>query len=271
MSEQKGPRVGIWLFPSVPVREMVDAVVAADAAGVDEVWIADEGTMREPLVALSAAAVLTTRIKLGIGITTPMIRHPGAIGSSIATLDELSDGRAMLGFGVGGNLTLAPFGLQVEKPVALIRNAIRVARAVTLRQSAQGYEPPDHAMPARRVPIFVASRGEQINRLASREADGAFLSGVPIDDLERQVGLVRSVRPIHVALYPSVRFRPAAPGQAEDPAALRGMPDEIAAVLQSLSTQFQPESIGLCLVDGDPMAAMTASALATIAAFRSLG
>ena len=77
MSEQKGPRIGLWLFPSVPVREMVDAVVAADAAGVDEVWIADEGVMREPLVALSAAAVLTTRIKLGIGITTPMIRQIG--------------------------------------------------------------------------------------------------------------------------------------------------------------------------------------------------
>ncbi len=270
MSAGSSLRVGIWLFPGAPVGEMVDAIVAADAAGVDEVWIADEGVMREPLVALSAASVLTTRIKLGIGITTPMIRHPGAIGSSMATLDELSGGRAMLGFGVGGHLTLAPFGLQAEKPVALIRDAIRVARAVMERQSVLGYEPPDHAMPARRVPIFVASRGEQINRLASREADGAFLSGVPIDDLERLVGLVRSVRPIHVALYPSVRFRPPAPGEVGDRASLRGTPDEIAAALRSLAAQFQPESIGLCLVDGDPMAAMTASALATIAAFRAL-
>lgn len=264
------PRAGIWLFPSAPVGELVDAIVAADAAGVDEVWIADEGVMREPVVALSAAAVLTSHIKLGVGITTPVIRHPGAIAATLATLDELSNGRAMLGFGVGGNLTLTPFGLQAEKPVALIRTAIRTARAVLQRQPADGYEPPDHAMPARSVPIFVASRGEQINRLASREADGAFLSGVPIDDLERQIGLVRSERAIHVALFPSARFRPPTAGGADDRSALRGTPADIAAGMVDLVHRFQPESIGLCLVDRDPIATMVDAALEAIALFRSL-
>lgn len=243
-------------------------MIAADAAGFDEAWIADEGVMREPIVALSAAAVLTKRIKLGIGITTPVLRHPGAIGATIATLDELSGGRAILGFGVGGHLTLDPFGLAAEKPVALIRDAIRIARGVIQRQAVDGYEPPDHAMPARDVPIFVASRGEQINRLASREADGAFLSGVALPDLARQIALVRSARPIHVALYPSVRFSSGAVG--EDPSALYGSPAEVAAGLAALVREFRPESIGLCLVDGGPVAEMTASAIETLHELRHL-
>ena len=268
MSIVNMPRTGIWLFPSAPVGDLVDAVVAADVAGVDEAWIADEGVMREPLVALSAAAVLTKRIRLGIGITTPVLRHPGAIGASIATLDELSGGRAILGFGVGGSLTLEPFGLTADKPVARIRDAIRIARAVIERQPADGYSLPAHAMPARNVPIFVASRGEQINRLASRDADGAFLSGVALHDLARQVGLVRSARPIHVALYPSVRFAPNSVG--EDPSAFYGSPNEVAAGLAELVREFSPESIGLCLVDGGPVAEMTASAIATLHELRRL-
>ncbi len=216
------PRTGVWLFPAASAGELVDAAVALEQGGVDEVWIADEGVIREPLVVLSAVAAKTERIKLCIGITTSVLRHPGALGSSMATLDELSGGRAVLGLGVGGGLTLDPFGLKAEKPVALIRDAIRVARAVATRQSVAGYDVPEHAMPPRDVPIFVASRGEQINRLASREADGVFLSGLALDRVDETIGWARSVRPIHAALYPSVRFRDDAPA---DPSALRGTPN----------------------------------------------
>lgn len=244
---------------------MVNAIEEADAAGVDEVWIADEGVTREPLVVLSAAAVKTTHIRLGIGITTPAIRHPGAIGASMATLDELSGGRAMLGFGVGGHLTLGPFGLSIDKPVRLIRDAIRITRGVMRGESVEGYEKPDHAMPPRDVPIFIASRGEQINTLASKSADGVFLSGVPVDDLERVLGWARSVRPIHAALYPSVRFLP---GGDHDLAALRGSPDDVAHAMVGLALTHRPESIGLCMVDDDSLPSMAAKTIEALRRFR---
>ena len=260
-------RTGIWLFPSVGARELVDAAVAAEEGGFDEVWIADEGVMREPLVVLSAVAAKTCRIKLGIGITTPVLRHPGALGSSMATLDELSGGRAILGLGVGGALTLDPFGLKAEKPVALIRDAIRVARAVAGRRAADGYDLPEHAMPRRDVPIFIASRGEQINRLASREADGVFFSGLNLERIAETLGWARSVRPIHVALFPSVRYRSDAP---VDPAALRGDPADVAVGLRRLVEQHDPETIGLCLVEGDPLDVMVRRAIDTLKQFLEL-
>lgn len=267
MSEHRTlPRIGIWMFPDAPAQDLVDAVIRADRAGVDECWIADEAVSREPMVVFGAAAPRTTHVKMGVGITSPVIRHPGAMASSIATLDELSGGRAILGFGVGGSLSLGPFGLRAERPVALVRDAIRTARAVIERRSSDLYDTPAHAAPARSVPIFVASRGEQINKLASREADGVFLSSWVLDSLGIAVEWARSVRPIHVAMYPSIRFRPDAPN---DPTSLSGDPAAVAAGLVDLVERHRPESIGLALVDGDRVPQMVESALEAIRLYRA--
>jgi 5,10-methylenetetrahydromethanopterin reductase len=258
------PPTGIWLYPVASAPALVDAIVAADAAGVDEVWVADEGVARDPFVVLAAAAGRTRRIRLGIGITTPVLRHAGAIAAAAASLDELSGGRAVLGLGVGGHESLAPFGLPApERPVRLVRDAIRTARAVFAGEAGTGYEPPGHALPARPVPIFVGARGEQLNRLASREADGVFLSGFVPTDLAIPVAWARSVRPVAVALYASVRFRADAPA---DPTALRGTPEEIAAGLGALVAEHAPATIGLALVDQDDPVAMVERAVAVFGA-----
>jgi 5,10-methylenetetrahydromethanopterin reductase len=245
--------VGVWVFSAAPASELVEAVVVADRRGIDDVWMADEGVPREPVPVLSFAAARTSRVRLGLGITSPFLRHPGAIGSTVSTLDELSEGRAMLGLGVGGNLSLDPFGVTPERPVAAMRDAIRISRGVIARTACEGYEPPGHAGPGRDVPIFVGARGEQMNRLASRDADGVFLSGFELARLAEPIAWARSVRPIHVGLYASVRFRPESP---PDPTALAGPPAAVADDLLDLIERFQPDSIGLALVDGDPTVAM---------------
>jgi 5,10-methylenetetrahydromethanopterin reductase len=241
--------------------------VAAEVAGLDEVWIADEGVMRDPVVVFAAAAARTSTIRLGIGITSPALRHPGALASTAATLDELSDGRMMLGLGVGGDLSLAPFGITVERPVALVRDALRTARAVLERTDGDGYRVGDHAAPARRVPLYVASRGEQINSLASREADGVFLSGLSPEQVPTVLGWARrSGRPA-VALYQSVRFRP---GARDDPSVVVGEPAQVALALRELVDAHDPDSIGLALVDGDPVAVMIERAAATFGELAAL-
>jgi alkanesulfonate monooxygenase SsuD/methylene tetrahydromethanopterin reductase-like flavin-dependent oxidoreductase (luciferase family) len=260
------PPIGIWIYPAATAPELVEAVIRAEEAGVDEVWIADEGVMRDPVVVLAAAAVRTSRIRLGVGITTPMLRHPGALGSTWATLDELSGGRAILGIGVGGEQSLGPFGLVADKPVALVRDALRTARAVIRREESESYTLADHAAPGREVPIYIASKGERINRLASREADGVFLSGFDLGSLDQAIEWARSVRPIHVALYASVRFRDDAP---LDPTSLIGSPTEVAAGLVDLVERYRPESIGLALVDGDPLPVSMERAIETVHAVRS--
>lgn len=266
MSDLTDPRVGVWLFSDAPAGELVEAVVRADEAGIDEVWIADEGVPREPVPVLSAAAARTRRVGLGVGITSPFLRHPGAIGSTFATLDELSDGRALLGLGVGGALSLDPFGLRADKPVAAVRDAIRITRAVIRREPCEGYEPPSHAGPARDVPIFVGGRGEQLLRLASREADGVFLSGFDLEALEAPIEWARSVRPIHVGLYASVQFRVDAPHM---PSAITGTTGLVADGMRRLAQRHVPDTIGLALVDRDGPVQMMDRAIEAISAFRS--
>jgi alkanesulfonate monooxygenase SsuD/methylene tetrahydromethanopterin reductase-like flavin-dependent oxidoreductase (luciferase family) len=251
-------RTGVWLYPDASVDELVDAVVELDNAGVDEVWIADEGVMRDPVVVFAAAAQRTSHIRMGIGITSPALRHPGAIASTVAALDELSNGRMMLGFGVGGEQSLGPFGLRVERPVALVREALNVARAVLSRTDADGYVVTEHAAPARAVPLYVASRGEQINTLASRMADGVFLSGFAPDRLPTVLEWVRRHGAPTVALYQSVRFTTSATG---DPTSVAGKPAEIARVLRSLVERHRPDTIGLALVDGAAVLDMLAPAI----------
>jgi 5,10-methylenetetrahydromethanopterin reductase len=257
------PARGIWLYPAAGADALVEAVRAADAAGLDEVWVADEGVARDPWVVLAAAARETSRVRLGVGITTPMLRHPGSLGSAAATLDELSGGRAVLGLGVGGTESLGPFGLHADKPVALVRDAIRTARAVVERRRDAGYEPPVHGAPARQVPIHVGAKGEQLNRLASREADGVFLSGFALDALDAPVAWARSVRPVHVGLFASVRFRSDA---RADPTSLIGAPDSVGAGLAALVQRHRPETIGLALVDGDDPVLMVQRAIEAFAA-----
>jgi len=189
-----------------------------------------------------------------------VLRHPGALASTVASLDELSDGRMMLGFGVGGEQSLGPFGLSVELPVALVRDALSTARAVLQRVDSARYTVPGFAAPSRDVPLYVASRGEQINRLASREADGVFLSGFAPDRLDEVVGWVRSEGSPRIALYQSARFRTSAAG---DPTSVAGDPEYVAGVLTSLIDAHAPDSIGLALVDGADLATMMSDAIAT--------
>jgi 5,10-methylenetetrahydromethanopterin reductase len=199
------PRTGVWLFPEVPSADLLDAFSAAESHGLDEVWLGDEGPAhRDPFAVLAAAAVRTERILLGVAVTNPYLRHPAVTASAMMTVQELSGGRAVLGFGPGGGIALDPVGVERVKPLSRTREAVRIARAVTAGRSADGYHPSPDPFTTPDLPVFVGARGERFNRYASAHADGAFLGGIPFPLLETAFGWVRSVRAIPVAFYPSV-------------------------------------------------------------------
>jgi 5,10-methylenetetrahydromethanopterin reductase len=206
------PRTGVWFFPDRPAGELVDAIVHAEAVGLDEVWIGDEGPAREPFTVLAAASMVTTRVQLALGITNPYVRHPGVAVASMATLSELSDGRAVLGVGAGGAMSLAPFEVEARHPVGAIERFLRIADAARHGRAVDGYVPSDLAVAAvaPRVPVFVGGRGPRLNRLASELADGAFVAGLPPFRYAEVIGWARSIREIDIALYPSVAFDDAA-------------------------------------------------------------
>ena len=199
------PATGVWFFPDRPTGELVDAIVHAERRGLDEVWLGDEGPAREPFTVLAMAAMRTERIRLALGITNPYVRHPGVSVASAATIAEVAGPRVVLGVGAGGAMSLGPFELSAERPVAAVRDFLAIARAGRKGTAVDGYVPSDLAVAAMApaVPVFVGARGPRLNTLASERADGVFVAGMPPFRFGDVVGWARSARPIEVALYPS--------------------------------------------------------------------
>lgn len=204
------PRTGMWLFPELPALDLVETIRLAEALGLDELWIGDEGPAREPFAVLAAASQVTSKIGLGIGITNPYVRHPALAVTSALTVHELSGGRVMLGVGAGGQLSLGPFGLQAERPVGQVEKFVDTARAVRDGVPGPGYEPPDTAIDGsvteQQMPIYIGGRGPRMNRLASAKADGSFVAGLPPFRYDEVIGWAREENDIAIALYPSVAF-----------------------------------------------------------------
>lgn len=234
-------RKGVWLFPSAPAMRMVEAVIAAEQCGLDEIWLADEGVSREPMAILAAAAAETSSITLATGITSPLLRHPGALASTAMTIDELSGGRFRLGIGLGGGLSLDPFGIEVQRPVGVIKDALLTARSVFDGQATQHYGPPSHAAPPRKVGLWVGGRGPQIVRTAARHGDGVFVSGCSPQQHDSIAENARSVNPdVGLALYQS-----AADVELDHCSTW----DQVGPVLEAEASRIRPSSVGINLVD----------------------
>lgn len=247
---------GVWFFPEQPANTLVNAIAHADRVGIDGVWVGDEGPARDPFAILAAAAMRTTSIELGVGVTNPYLRHPGATAATMLTIHELSAGRGKLGIGAGGQMSLAPYGLEATGPVGAVRDAIRITRAVGANVGTDGYEPPDLAVTEQAVgvplPVFVGARGERLNRLASEVADGAFVAGMPPFRYGPVIGWVRSVRPVPVELFPSVAFTDEAV-ERHRPELIWSLHDAPPAVRERYG--LDPDAIGAAaaaLRSGDP-------------------
>lgn len=137
-------------------------------------WVADShSVMRGAFEILAVLAARTRRIALATGVTHTVTRHPAVLANSIATLDELSAGRAILGIGVGES-AVHNLGLQPEK-LAAFADKLRVIRAL-LRGEEVEYQGTRIRMPwsTSRAPLVMACSGPKSLRLAGAVADGVL-------------------------------------------------------------------------------------------------
>ncbi|WP_028063972.1 LLM class flavin-dependent oxidoreductase [Solirubrobacter soli] len=265
-------RTGIWLFPSLEASRLVALAEEAERLGLDELWLGDEGPARDPFALLAAVAVRTERLRLGIAVTNPYLRLPAIAATSALTLQELSGGRFVLGFGTGGGYALDPLGVRPTTPAADTERALLTARAVASGEAFAGVA---HAIPPGGLPLFVGSRGPRLNRFASRAADGAFVGGVPLGLLDRVLGWARSEREIETAVYLNVAFD-SAMLERRRPDLLRVLQDsppyvreyfgddheklvdeyivhgDVSGRVQELVARHRPTSIGISLLGADP-------------------
>jgi probable F420-dependent oxidoreductase len=120
----------VWAqLPPLPREQLVAAVRAYESAGLDGIWASQ--TFGAPFGTLSAAAAVSDRIALGTGIALAFVRSPLETACNIMDLDLISGGRAVLGLGSSAqSLTEGAFGMQYGKPLAHMREVIRLVRTI---------------------------------------------------------------------------------------------------------------------------------------------
>jgi 5,10-methylenetetrahydromethanopterin reductase len=201
--------LSVALMPEAPVADVVELAILAEGLGLARCWVYDEGlTTRDVYVTLTAIAARTDRIRIGPGITNPFVRHPGATAAAIASLDEFSGGRAFLGLGAGGALTLTPLGIERRRPLTAVTDTVRTLRALfagervdhegelfSFSNATLDYARPD-------IEIILAGRGPKMTALGGAVADGFILSYIHKDLLGRHAAALRSAhgaRPFHIS------------------------------------------------------------------------
>ena len=115
--------------------EVAEQAQKAEEAGFDSFWFTDhliDDNIHlehgETWTSLTLAATRTNSIKLGSGVTDPFRRHPSVTAQTVATLDQISSGRAILGMGAGEAMNLEPFGVHFDDPVRRLEESIIVIR-----------------------------------------------------------------------------------------------------------------------------------------------
>ncbi len=170
----KKVRFDVGLLPTRPVDEVADLAVHAENTGFGGVWVADsQSVFRDVWATLALCADRTRKIRLATGVTNPITRHPAMLSGNIATLNELSGERAILGMGRGEsavyNLGLKPATIREWEECALTVRAL-------LRGDTTTYQGQEIRMawPVSPVPIFFAASGPKALQSAGKVADGVL-------------------------------------------------------------------------------------------------
>ncbi|GAC1323326.1 MAG: 5,10-methylenetetrahydromethanopterin reductase [Chloroflexota bacterium] len=164
--------------------ELTEFAENVEQLGFDSLWLADERFFREVYASLAYCATRTRTLELGVGVTDPYTRHPALTAMAIATLDEISGGRAILGLGAG----VAGFeelGIERVKPARALREAAELVRSLLRGETVSVDGEVVHFRggkldftPVRSdVPIYIASNNRLGLQAAGAVSDGAIMQG----------------------------------------------------------------------------------------------
>jgi 5,10-methylenetetrahydromethanopterin reductase len=174
MSTHYGLRV-----PTVGKPQDTGAYAAeVEGAGLDFMWTPDTpllaGLWRDVYIHLACAALRTSKLRLGPGVTNPLTRHPLTTASLLATLDDVSDGRADLVAGTGYSSAYI-IGRKAATR-AQMREATELWRSIfSGRRTQLGGLEIECAPAYPKLPIYLAATGPKMLELAGEVADGVLI------------------------------------------------------------------------------------------------
>lgn len=176
----------------------------AEALGFRDLWVTentfDHVTCFDPVVILTYAAAVTSRIRLGASVLVLPVHDPRWVAHQWATLDTVSNGRAVMGVGIGRPQHYQEFGIPQEGRVARFRESLDVIRALWSQErvshDGRFYHLHDARLGLRPVqkplPIWMGVGHPDAIRRAARLADGWMgAGGSTTEDFRRSVPILR--------------------------------------------------------------------------------
>lgn len=182
---------------------------AADPGCSGALWIASHLFQSDPLTSAAMAASATKKLNIALMAVSPFAMHPVHIAMAAATLDQYFPGRIRLCLGVGAPLDLQAAGIAAAHPLPVLREAIKVVRALLAGESVR-FEGEHFTLAGRHlsagkrdVPIVLAASRPKMLELAGAEADGVLISAATSPAFVRWTldrvgeGEARSGRKVH--------------------------------------------------------------------------
>ena len=175
-----------------------DLARTAEAHGFGCAW-GGEANNKDPTVMLASIAAVTTRLKIGSAVYHILGRTPATLALQAVGLDELSQGRFLLGIGVS-NPTIAKWhGLPFDRPLGRVREYLEIVRLAMRGEklkfdgdffSAHGFKLAFNPS-GRTIPVYLAAFGPKMSRLAGRLTDGVLINMANPAEIRRIAGEVR--------------------------------------------------------------------------------
>ena len=156
----------------------------------------------DPVPVVAAAAGVTRDIRLGIGVTDLVRRHPVALAQTALTLDHLTGGRFILGVGAGEALNLTPFGMTNVRPLSRLDEGLALMRLLMDTTDPIDFQG-DHfrvdggclglaPVGERPPPIWVGAHRRKGLALTGRRADGWLPLATDPAEYARMLATVRA-------------------------------------------------------------------------------
>jgi phthiodiolone/phenolphthiodiolone dimycocerosates ketoreductase len=189
----------IW-WPDHLMGWIPDSVWTEDMTGLAR-YQASPHVHFDPLIMMGAAAAATEKIRVGVNVTDTIRRHPAMLAMQALTVDHLARGRSILGLGSGEQMNVTPYGMEWDKPVGRLEEAIRVMRLLwesegpvdfegkffKLDAAVLGLEPFEGRSPE----IWLGAHGPRMLNITGRLGDGWLPTNITPEVYGRKLEVIR--------------------------------------------------------------------------------
>lgn len=178
------PTFGVVFSGEFPLQRTLEGAVLAESLAFDACWLGEDFFYHGGIATATAVAERTDRIRIGLGVLSPLPRHPALTAMEVATVDEIARGRLIVGVGNGVPAWMRQMRLMPRSPLSAMREGVQLCRRLLAGETVT-YEGTcfslDHVKlgftPFRsRIPIYLGVEGPKGMELSGNVADGTVVS-----------------------------------------------------------------------------------------------